>query len=835
MEKEKDNGSEFCINVKNISLADPVTVMGRKAMKELDALMTEKSFFEGEKKVYVEPFSEYDRNRYENITKEDDPDIAHPNQLVYQDKVNLNNLKRIKSEFENRIKNLSHSLFIIKGVAGSGKTTYLHNLKREVLDHTIFHIHNLEDSTPTISFLSKPFDIDSELWKNNNVYKFISELLAEISEILKKKKVHSSEDDHRGFIKKIINEYRANINVTEDYLPGTDFAETKHDVPEQREVFDILERYAKSKEEYSAFSERLTNLFKNKVSTNKNETDILSYLACFLIRLFFCLSKIDKKKHVLVVDNIETFIRFDESHHQTDSELQKIVSSCHEATRDVRRALIPLQKVGAQKKEAYQFFYGILLVMRDTTRSMIKVSSPQDEDFGAEDEVDISDWFCTADIYNNKRNFFKQCLKSPPEGCYWNAYSNILNDITISRWCMSGIVSNMYKHEHRRITECVSNALAQMPKADIEYFNEMWETAKVNKDDILKSLCRKYVLHVLMKYLQRSNYFDDLMVENLESNALEIDERKLGNRDEIIRNRSSRQENSESHSYARKITTSLHRMHLNNPNEYVSFPRLINTILKPPYVPGPSEPQIEDLSKILFLMNKTELETNWTSLVYIKFDKSIKYTKKNLCQMMKGEWRKYSDGDVKIDNTDRFGIRITRAGSFLAKILPEFEYFACRFLSAEPPLLSKENFEKFGPDSDRTFRAVAIIDTVRQKAFACIDEIIANDIKFFRSLQRTTMPNYRSLLYETNYSWIYRDRERERGKSHVDRIINQHVGYITHYLLYVTASPWNGIGIDNEKEHFLELIRRQINLYNEKLQELEKLASPEYYDHRSNG
>ena len=46
----------------------------------------------------------------------------------YKDIVDLNVLSTQKDKFESSVKNLNDCLFIIKGVAGSGKTTYLYEI-----------------------------------------------------------------------------------------------------------------------------------------------------------------------------------------------------------------------------------------------------------------------------------------------------------------------------------------------------------------------------------------------------------------------------------------------------------------------------------------------------------------------------------------------------------------------------------------------------------------------------------------------------------------------------------------------------------------------------------
>ena len=119
-------------------------------------------------------------------------------------------------------------------------------------------------------------------------------------------------------------------------------------------------------------------------------------------------------------------------------------------------------------------------------------------------------------------------------------------------------------------------------------------------------------------------------------------------------------------------------------------------------------------------MNETRNnKTHWAPLIMIKFDTEEIYTKQNLIAEMLWQW-KAPDSDSKNQRVNKYGVRITEAGSFFAKILPDFEYFACRYVPQYPALLVRENLK--ATSGGASYQCLDIIKIVRNSAFQCIDE-----------------------------------------------------------------------------------------------------------------
>ena len=129
----------------------------------------------------------------------------------------------------------------------------------------------------------------------------------------------------------------------------------------------------------------------------------MSYTVGFAIRLYFCISKIFSKKQLFIVDNIETFLPNDTKHPIQQCELEHIIHGCYDAAIRAREILNPIQKIGD-----YNTFYGFLIVTRETTASTVLCDFQHYNDFKKENEIDISEWFCTDEIFKNKKDFAKK-------------------------------------------------------------------------------------------------------------------------------------------------------------------------------------------------------------------------------------------------------------------------------------------------------------------------------------------------------------------------------------------------------------------------------------------
>ncbi|MDR2712117.1 MAG: hypothetical protein LBB91_03265 [Clostridiales bacterium] len=825
------NGAKYADLVRSILLAEPLTVKGRKSLIALqefgfNSTLSEKEFL---KNIYSEPFAKPENLASEVIPFQTDSD-ADPD-YPYTQMIDRNNLNLEKDKFENSLKKLSNSLFVIKGATGSGKTTYIHHLKEEITSIE-FLISNFEETVRTIDLLGKRFDFRRKYDKN--VWKFISTILEIISSILKENNKYYT-GEHLDYIKQIVEIYKLDIDrigKDEGWPDDSCFVD----------VFEILELYVKSAIDVEQLAQEINTHFMSRYDEFEHEKDqqygqqeAIKLTIGFLIRLFYCLSRINKKKYICVIDNIEAIVPFfDEDHPIRDCGLQNILDGIVAAINNIR-PLLPINMPG------YKTFYGFILVTRENTANIVRIS--QYEDYNLENEVDMSEWFRARDIFEKKITYFRTKSTIPMNSPYVTAYEHITNDLSLSRWHMHGFITRMYNNNLRRIAENLISAISVIPEAEIENFNTQWEkTLKSDKDyNHLKHLCRQFVIRILLDHAQRSNYFDQVKAEGSkmpkDRQRVELLPPGPSFGDENI------QKEEESVSYARRVATLLHRVAVSKQhrNDYLSFTRLINTLLVPqnhPYI-NPSETQLRDLASILYWMNETRHVTNWAALVTIKFDSSHVYNENTLYEVMKKEWDLYSSGlsdkanlRQDIDRSREYGVRITKAGSLFAKIVPEFEYFSCRFLFCEPALMALENLKTIKIKDKDTFRAIAIIKETRKRAFKHIDEAIEID-KAYYSLPGmfSAIDPYKSMYNQSEiYSWTYKEQAVDRAIVHPLRVLHQHMGYVYHYIKYIENDlEMHNFGNQSDKEKIVKLAKDELTEYWEKLYAVTK-ENPQYFN-----
>lgn len=799
-------GMQFKKLMLNVLLADPITVKGKGALTALGFNISELDYLND---LYVEPFTLYNHVSEETLDEQADPD------LDYAAKVELKSLMAKKDSFETRLKELGDSLFVIKGGAGSGKTTYVHHLQQE-FENIKFCFCDFERSSKAISLFGVPYDFGTKY--ESNVWKFVSILATKITHVLFSEENYVGFSQHVDYAKAIIETYKQYFSIMEG-------EKTIVDEQEMWEFFSIIGNYANGKDSYNQFQKKLKTHVVNKfemLENKKNHKEAVTYMSSILIRLFLCLNRIrmrlgNEKKYVCVIDNIEYFVPFDEEHPIQECELQVILNGVSASISRFR----PIIDTWKELFENYETFFGFLLVTRDTSVSIAEYRHY--DDFTKESEIDIAKWFCVDDIYETKIDYFEDFLKDLENDPFYKAYRNIIGDMSQYNWGMHDFVCRMYNHNFRRIVFDVVNAISIQPKDDLAYFNDKWEECCNNTGfKATKHMCRKYIFRILLDYIQQSKYFDDLLVEKRNA-SLRKNTREKGN---------------DKSSYARKIATTLYRVSLQqnaeNDNDFVTFPEIIKAVLKPAYLELSKPQQIEDLASILYLMNETRNQkTNWSPLIMIKFDSEQVYNKRNLTLEMKKQWNSYiKNGNSLKDCFKKYGVRITSAGGFFAKMIPDFEYFACRFAPDYPALLVRENLKACrGKDGKDSYKCLEFIKIVRENAFQCIDELLERDIAFFRYPGTTLQyANRFAPLYNRNspYKWFYGTNINGALIPHPLRILNHQIGYLQHYLEYIMEISEEYLK-QEDKEKIIDGIQIEIRRYTEKTRNI-KLNNKDYFN-----
>ena len=422
--------------------------------------------------------------------------------------------------------------------------------------------------------------------------------------------------------------------------------------------------------------------------------------------------------------------------------------------------------------------------MRETTANLSRSQHYIDK---PKNELYISNWYNIRKVYEKKSIYFRDIFNNNNinNDELYIAFKNIFSDESDYKWGTSNLVSMMYNNNKRRIANNTILALARMPESILKQYNNNWKNAIETKNPSTKYLCRKLILRVILDYIQETNYLDKVLI-----NVANI----YG-------------DDGESNSYARKITTYLSNITTDEDEEkYVSFPKIIKNILHRPYYNENdiNEIQIRDLAKTLFTMNLSNRDdTNWSPLIVIKFEYKSYIYEEDLIQQLINSWKNYLKDNIQIENVNEFAIKITAAGKTYAKFVPDFEYYASRYANKFKPLMTITD----------QYECYELLNIVQKNAFRCINNIIRDEEQFFSSMGQKEQ-NY-SYLY--NSRWLYKENDNNTYNVHPMRILNHHIGYLEHYLIYLLTLIKN----INEKNEMIYIIQDTIKKYKNKVIEIE--------------
>lgn len=668
------------------------------------------------------------------------------NKIIYI----LNEINK-KNNFEENIKNISQKPFLIRGLSGSGKTTYLHNLMHHM--DNIWINYDLFES-------SKEFILFEKNWRNEKfnftLFKILSLLLKRINTFLERGEL--SENEYKKKIRKIYDNYKALF-----YDRGIQIHE---------ELFVILYEYLNGKFPYKkAFGssehcllDKLYRFFINICDFDKqspinqiNISDILTELLQITVVLLICLyynekSETNKNSMPLIFisfDNIEHYIDDNKVYDEDIVELSTIIYDFMNAQQNI----LPI--------DFYEFFRIILLV-RDTTDKMLNPNYWHDEDF-PNNSVDISEWFDTLEIYNKKIEYFK-------ERKVLDKYSDIEKICKALKFIFednipSGLnttIANIYNNNKRRTTMYLIEALITYAERTDRYI-ELWTKAQSCDNNeytqIYKHAARSIIKRSLFDLIQSKNYLSDL-------DSPIKDNRTLG------------------FGLARRFMTILYRLTLQlneNTDGYIGFSTLLRYLFISPTHGVENEEsirsQISILVEILFLLNNSSIEeTKWCQLIDVKLNRKA-FTSQNKTYLNDIMYKAYSTNS----DEEGIGVKITNAGKTLLAISSEFEYFMCKYKTIRNSLFCTDDLRI----------ALNSIQEIKKQTFKYIKTTKELDLAF---VSVGTTYNFNAFyssddLMPSPYLYISsRNISIVKECHHVVRIIDSHISYIDMYRTCVLSS-----------------------------------------------
>jgi len=281
--------------------AEPFTKRGEEAFANLDTPPIAAEEFLSEDGLYEPPFT--------GITDETDRLDSKENSDydTYSAEERKSVLKNDELTFRNRLERLGSSFFMIKGAAGCGKTTYMRKLRYDIEKSFaqqrpyLFRIHSFEDSYPTLRFNERILhfnDINSK--GDGNWWRFISIATMEVFKLLGY--IGEGGADPGSYVERIVE--IAGI-YTRSFI-----GKYEGDNEDCELFFGMLGRAGANPADMDAIvalGNEVVAFFKKRYEKYDGERAI-TFAIGLLIRLYFCISRIDKSRFLCVFDNIEDYI-----------------------------------------------------------------------------------------------------------------------------------------------------------------------------------------------------------------------------------------------------------------------------------------------------------------------------------------------------------------------------------------------------------------------------------------------------------------------------------------------------------------------------------------------
>lgn len=780
-----------------------------------------KNKYEFIKHCYAEPCFDKIENQLRDELKSNKKQTIKSRIIAeLNEKIKLVTAKRIaKTDFENGLETSSDNPIYIRGFAGTGKTTYLNTLllrKKQKAEKESYstsnELYDMTLSSETLTFLSLN-------WRNCNfsktLNKFISVLMAKLNEFLSVN-ANESENEFKSRLKNILTNYY-------DYI-------FKCGLRIYTDVFSIIEKFVNGEIKYNTTSlsdisnEVFCKLMYNIVvsycpqkGSSEDEVDqsIDKLLELSVILMFCSHSKeeIDGKKfkHFIFFDNIENFIKGNMVY---DSDINTIARIMNQFVDSLTERF----KIINNGNITFSQHFKIILAIRDTTENIIDEVYLQD-DCNPKIQLDVSTWFSLDEIIDNKIKYFKKNGILPCSEIQYKIIKYIFSDSTSTENGLSDIFSQMYNYNKRRIIIYLTSAL-QMHQICGEDYIHLWETAKkydngpkTNENIELaatyKNGARQIIMRLLLDYIEDTNYFEAI-------NTLREDrETLLGS------------------GMARKILTYLYRrVPLSSVEDevenlgFVGFNTLLREVMVSPCRsnnnPQSYRSKIEILARIMYKLNSSSEEsTHWCQLIIIKFGQKD-FDPAVLAEQI------YKDFEA--NNDDKaYGVKICDAGRYFVKaILPNFEYFACRYAKQTFPLFSGNNLTIVREsDNKYNFNTVAteLLETISKQVICCINAIISQDLNFFTTTQNHCFDGMYSVEGCTR-RYCYEPATRSvanygNEQCHPLRIINNHLSYLDNYRAFILTYKksndtyyYNDVERKGVSETILKIIKKYIDILN---------------------
>jgi len=758
----------FAFIVENLMAAEPFTKRGKEAFANLETDPVTADEFLSEDGLYEPPFTGI-TDFIDRLDSKEKSDFE-----TYSAEENKQSLENEESVYRNRLERLGSSFFLIKGAAGCGKTTYMQKLRHDIESSFtqrqpyLFHVYNFEVSYPTPRFNEHVLHFDDFDSKDDgNRWRFISIATKEVFKLL-------GYSDGGTFKK-----YAERIRKIASIYKRSFISKYEGDNEDCELFFEILESTGTNPANMGttkALGKDVVQFFKERYDKYDGERAI-TFVIALLIRLYFCISRIDASKFLCVFDNIEDYITLenDRASGIMEFELSSIFDAVKKAMDDFAS---PLKRIRDAEGKNYKTFCGFMFVCRQSTY----LGSGTENNSRGVERIDITDWFCASAIFKKRLKYFGGLIGDDLFKEHLKAFNLFMQDRSKFKRNLYRTIEQMYNGSKRRMSRLVSEALGKLPVSDVAFFNEQWTKAfeipaNASSAEASREVCRRYVLSILLGAVKQEHLEHMRVVTELPHN--------WGSMSTV-------------HTYARKIVMYLHNNEIRRGTKSVKFTALAVRILSGAYDNDPagvSQNSIAELARILFAMNDRRWEfTRWGSLIQIEGKGLNLHNEAVFERVLAASWSLYlkkrgqSDSDIEI--------KLTNAGRlFACRIAPDFEWFSRLFAKPGSYVFPLINPNHPQPESERCLEILEIFGCVLDNALLCVNGILESEGHYYKPPGKQT-PDYKP-IYKSNdersYTSSYKeDKFTTQIITHPLRIIQKIVGCVSKYLIFMKSSSFDG-------------------------------------------
>ncbi len=506
---------------------------------------------------------------------------------------------------------------------------------------------------------------------------------------------------------------------------------------------NIINNYKKNiKNFYPENFELFDELSKIKITSKNTNNSVLKIAA--ILNNYFTLSEKEysdsffweKALNILLIllrckddDKNEYAIVFDN--------LERFIANdeiYNEEINSVRRSLSSYIKPMCKKCHCHYGKFKILMAIRSSSARMATIEQHTSDELPS--DMDISDWFVVDKIIIEKLRWYKNKKIEIDDA---SILLNIMGDIKHCKNELTGLklfIDPLFNYNKRLIIDFVCKILEDSNYEEfINKYKELW-----GKDTQINRFAARSIVKGIV--LQELDSVDNLFKE-LKLYAESDEGRVIGL------------------GYCRKILTVLY----NDDNKYVGLKQILSNVCGQrniqKYLSMPEHQKDKEvISNILFYMNSyNRRENDWIQFIDIQIKNSVKSVKvKDQSEL----------DSLIINNMDDIEIKITNAGkAYLEHIVASFEYFSFRYYKGGKykPLF-------FAVPSELDLKNMKTVEDV--ECYRIISNVQSHAEKCINEMKRTTNINININI-----------GEKKKGKYHHIRIIEQHQGYIDHFVKFL--------------------------------------------------